>query len=119
MFWAFFDLSLVCLLLSYIPMFAAFIKLHKDGKQVRNGYWIKAGPVMRWMLGVVPLILLGISLVFTLVPEFSLEGIEGNMTLIVSSAICVVIGEVMIANMSRKDKQKKLAKKSTRKVAKR
>ncbi len=119
MFWAFFDLSLVCLLLSYIPMFAAFIKLHKDGKQVRNGYWIKAGPVMRWMLGVVPLILLGISLVFTLVPEFSLEAIEGNMTLIVSSAICVVIGEVMIANMSRKDKQKKLAKKSTRKVAKR
>lgn len=119
MFWAFFDLSLVCLLLSYIPMFAAFIKLHKDGKQVRNGYWIKAGPVMRWVLGVVPLILLGISLVFTLVPEFSLEAIEGNMTLIVSSAICVVIGEVMIANMSRKDKQKKLAKKSTRKVAKR
>lgn len=119
MFWAFFDLSLVCLLLSYIPMFAAFIKLHKEGKQVKNGYWIKTGPVMRWVLGIVPLILLGISLLFTLVPEFSLEAIEGNMTLIVSSAICVVIGEVMIANMSRKDKQKKLVKKSTRKVAKR
>lgn len=119
MFWAFFDLSLVCLLLSYIPMFAAFIKLHKDGKQVKNGYWIKTGPVMRWVLGVVPLILLGISLLFTLVPEFSLEAIEGNMTLIISSAVCVIIGEAMITNMSRKDKQKKLAKKSTRKVAKR
>ncbi len=119
MFWAFFDLSLVCLLLSYIPMFAAFIKLHKAGKQVKNGYWIKTGPVMRWVLGVVPLILLGISLVFTLVPEFSLEAIEGNMTLIVSSAICVVIGEVMVARMSHKDKQKKLAKKTTRKVARR
>ena len=116
MFWAFFDLSLVCLLLSYIPMFAAFIKLHKKGEQVKNGYWLKVGPVMRWIMGVVPLVLLGISLFFTLIPEFSVEAITDNATLIVSTAICVVIGEVMIANMARKDRQKKLARKNARKA---
>ena len=110
MFWAFFDLSLVCLLVSYIPMFAAFIKLHKNGKQVKNGYWIKVGPVMRWVMGVVPLLLLGISLLFTLVPEFSWEAIADNATLLISTGVCVVIGEVMVFHMSQKDGQKKLAR---------
>ena len=114
MFWAFFSLSLVCLLLSYIPMFAAFIKLHKKGKQVENGYWLKIGPVLRWIMGVVPLILLFVSLFFTLVPEFSVEAIEDNMILIVSSVVCVVIGECMVLHMSQKDKQKKLAAKKKR-----
>lgn len=111
MFWAFFDLSLVCLLFSYIPMFAAFIKLHKKGQQVKNGYWIKIGPVMRWLMGVIPLVLLGISLLFTLVPEFSVEAIADNSTLLISTAVCIVIGEVMIVHMSAKDRQKKLARK--------
>ena len=112
MFWAFFDLSLVCLLLSYIPMFAAFIKLHKNGQQVKNGYWLKIGPVMRWLMGIVPLFLLGISLLFTWVPEFSMEAIADNSTLIISSVVCIVIGEVMVFNMSQKDRRKKLARKN-------
>lgn len=115
MFWAFFDLSLVCLLFSYIPMFAAFIKLHKKGQQVKNGYWIKVGPVMRWLMGIVPLVLLGISLLFTLIPEFSVEAIADNATLLISTGVCIVIGEVMIAHMSVKDRQKKLARSRARK----
>lgn len=114
MFWAFFDLSLTCLLLSYVPMFAAFIKLHGKGKQVKDGYWLKIGPVMRILMGVVPLMLLIISLVFTLIPEFSLEGIISNATLIISTIVCVAVGEVMVLNMSRKDRAKKLAAKNRR-----
>ena len=114
MFWAFFDLSLVCLLFSYIPMFAAFIKLHKKGPQVKNGYWVKVGPVMRWVMGVVPLILLFISLLFTLVPEFSWEAIQDNATLLISTGACIVIGEIMILNMARKDHKKQLARKNKR-----
>ena len=118
MFWAFFDLSLVCLLLSYIPLFAAFIKLHKKGQQVKGGYWVKAGPVLRWVMGLVPLCLLLISLFFTLIPEFSFEAIEGNATLIISTIVCVVIGEVLVLRMSYKDKQAKLARSAKRKALK-
>ncbi|MBR0424159.1 APC family permease [Candidatus Saccharibacteria bacterium] len=160
MFWAFFSLSLVCLLLSYIPMFAAFIKLHKQGPQVKNGYWLKIGPVLRWVMGIVPLILLLVSLFFTLVPEtvFGVaeetetvevsdqapadtgtlaetaesealtegetlvdkadeeEATEDNsqIVLLVSTGVCIVIGELMVLNMSRKDRKKKLAKKNKR-----
>lgn len=120
MFWAFFSLSLVCLLLSYIPMFAAFIKLHKQGQQVKNGYWLKIGPILRWLMGLVPLALLLISLFFTLViypDDFALTWEENNV-LIVSSVVCVAIGEVMVLNMSRKDKQKKLAAKARRAIKK-
>ncbi len=112
LFWAFFDLSLVCLLLSYIPMFAAFIKLHKNGKQVQNGYWVNVGTVMRWLMGVVPLLLLFISLFFTFIPEFSIEAIQDNMTLIVSSVVCIIIGEVLVARMTINDRRKKLERKS-------
>lgn len=114
MFWAFFSLSLVCLLLSYIPMFAAFIKLHKKGPQVKGGYWLNIGPVMRWLMGIVPLVLLLISLFFTLVPELSWEAVIDNKILIISSVVCVVMGEVLVLNMSRKDRQKKLAAKARR-----
>ena len=114
MFWAFFSLSLVCLLLSYVPMFAAFIKLHKKGPQVKNGYWLKIGPVLRWLMGIVPLVLLFISLFFTLIPELSVEAIIDNKVLIISSIVCVVIGEVLVFRMSRNDKQKKLARKNRR-----
>ena len=111
MFWAFITLSLVCLLLSYIPMFAAFIKLHKNGKQVENGYWLKVGPVLRWLMGIVPIVLLLVSLFFTLVPELSWEAIADNAILLISSGVCVVIGECMVFNMVRKDRRKRLARK--------
>lgn len=77
MFWAFFDLSLVCLLVGYIPMFFAFMKLHKKGVQEKKGYWIKGGNVKRVIFGVVPAAMLIISLVFTfinVVPEYDVEG---------------------------------------------
>ena len=117
-FWAFFDLSLTCLLMSYIPMFAAFIKLHKAGVQDKNGYWLNVGSVMRVVMGVVPLALLGLSLYFTLfpdgIPTAETFGIDGNGILIWSTVGCIIVGEVLVANMSRKDKQKKLAAKAKR-----
>ena len=58
LFWTFFSLSLVTLLLSYVPMFIAFLKLHKKGPQVKNGYWISGGKVKIALYGIVPFILL-------------------------------------------------------------
>ena len=98
-------------------MFAAFIKLHKKGEQVKNGYWVKVGPVLRWLMGLVPLLLLFIALFFTLVPiPDDLEATwETNKVLIISTAVCIVVGEIMVLNMSRKDNKKKIASKNKRK----
>ena len=110
LFWTFFSLSLVTLLLSYMPMFLAYIKLHKKGPQVENGYWVSGGKFKTYVFGVVPFVLLIVALFFTIFPEFNLAMFDYNWPLQLGSIICIVIGEFMIWNMTRKDRQKKLAK---------
>lgn len=107
MFWAFFSLSLVCQLLSYMPVFAAFIKLHKEGRQKKTGYWLNVGSVMRWVMGMVPLMLMMVALFFTLIPELSWEAICDNATLLVSVVLCAIIGEMVVGSMSRRKKRRK------------
>ncbi len=102
LFWTFFSLSLVTLLLSYVPMFIAFLKLHKKGPQVKNGYWISGGKVKITLFGIVPFILLLIALFFTLFPEFNLEMFAYNWPLIVGACIAIIAGEIMVYRMSKK-----------------
>lgn len=99
LFWTFFSLSLVCLLLAYLPMFMAFLKLHKKGPQVNNGYWINGGKFKISLYGVVPFILLLIALFFTLFPEFNLEMFNYNWPLIVGACIAIIIGELMVMHV--------------------
>ena len=102
LFWTFFSLSLVTLLLSYVPMFIAFLKLHKKGPQVKNGYWISGGKVKIALYGIVPFILLLIALFFTLFPEFNLEMFAYNWPLIVGACLAIIAGEIMVYRMSKK-----------------
>jgi hypothetical protein len=39
---------------------------------------------------------------------------EENNVLIISSVVCIVIGELLVLNMARKDRNKKLAAKNRR-----
>lgn len=105
LFWTFFSLSLVSLLLSYVPMFMAFLKLHKSGPRTKGGYWIEGGKIKITLFGVVPFLLLMIALFFTLFPEFNLEMFEYNWPLIVGGCITIIIGEIIVWNMSRKNYQ--------------
>ncbi|MBQ2638415.1 APC family permease [Candidatus Saccharibacteria bacterium] len=114
MFWAFFDLSLFCLLIGYIPMFFAFMKLHKKGVQEKNGYWIKGGAGKIALFGIIPVIMLLISLFFTLIPEFDLEAIMDNKILIISSVVCIIIGEVLVWNASKKDEARKALRRANK-----
>lgn len=99
LFWTFFSLSLVTLLLSYLPMFMAFIKLHKQGPAVEGGYWIEGGKFKMYAFGIIPFVLILIALFFTIFPEFNLEMFEYNWPLIVGACIAIVIGEIMVLNV--------------------
>lgn len=102
LFWTFFSLSLVTLLLSYLPMFMAFLKLHKRGPAVKKGYWINGGRIKITLFGIVPFLLILVALFFTLFPEFNVAMFEYNWPLIVGASIAIIIGEIMVWNMSRK-----------------
>lgn len=116
LFWTFFSLSLVTLLLSYLPMFMAFLKLHKQGPAVKKGYWINGGRIKITLFGLVPFLLILVALFFTLFPEFNLEMFEYNWPLIVGAAIAIIIGEIMVYNMSRKQAKQKSRKRTTKRV---
>lgn len=110
LFWTFFSLSLVCLLLAYLPMFMAFIKLHKRGPQVKSGFWINGGKLKIFLYGIVPFLLVLCALFFTLFPEFNLEMFGYNWPLIVGACIAVVIGEFMVMRVKDGKNLKKVKK---------
>ena len=96
LFWTFFSLSLVMLLLCYLPMFVSFWTLHKQGPHVKNGFWISGGKFKIFLYSAVPFLLLLIALFFTLFPEFNIEMFSENWPLIVGSCLMIIIGEFMV-----------------------
>lgn len=111
MFWMFFSLSLVTLLLSYLPMFIAFWKLHRQGPKSKKAFWIEGGRVKIALFAFVPFLLLIVALFFTLFPEFNLEMFEYNWPLIVGACLAVIIGEFMVAGAKKRARRnKQLAK---------
>ena len=98
LFWTFFSLSLVTLLISYIPLFLSFIKLRKTDKTERV-YRVPGGKVMTALMAYVPFILLVLSVIFTLFGDFSGEYINSNIPLIVGVVVSVIIQEILAARV--------------------
>lgn len=98
LFWTFFSLSLVTLLLSYVPLFLAFLKLRKVDKTERI-YKVPGGSVMQKIITFIPLILLVLGIVFTLFVDFTKESIIDNLPLIIGVVISVIIQEILVARI--------------------
>ena len=98
LFWTFFSLSLVTLLLSYVPLFLAFLKLRKVDKTERI-YKVPGGSVMQKIITFIPLILLVLGIVFTLFVDFTKESIIANLPLIIGVVISVIIQEILVVRI--------------------
>jgi len=98
LFWTFFSLSLVTLLISYIPMFLAFLKLRKTDKTERV-YKVPGGEGFIKAFAIVPFVLLILGVVFTLFGDFSSEYINENMPLIIGVVVSFIIEEILVAKV--------------------
>lgn len=105
LFWIFFSLSLIILLLAYIPLFIAFLKLHRQGQQVKTGFWIEGGKFKIATCAILPLVLLLISLFFMLFPEFNFEMFNYNWPLIVGICLIIIFGEFMVHGVQAQGKR--------------
>ena len=101
LFWTFFSLSLVTLLLSYVPLFAAFLKLRKTDKTPRV-YKVPGNDFVLNLMTWVPLILLVLSLVFTIFIDFTKDSLIGNAPLIVGVVLSIIVQEILAARVSNK-----------------
>jgi len=103
LFWTFFSLSLVTLLISYIPLFLAFLKLRKTDKTPRV-YKVGGSDGFIKAFAIVPFVLLILGVVFTLFGDFSMEYIESNLPLIVGVIVSFVIEEILVARVKENKK---------------
>lgn len=101
LFWTFFSLSLVTLLVGYIPIFPAFLKIRKtdDTKRV---YKVPGGKLLLNIITWVPFILLILSVIFTIFGDFTLEFISGNLPLIIGVVVSFIIEEILVARIKVK-----------------
>ncbi|MBQ8234149.1 MAG: APC family permease [Bacilli bacterium] len=98
LFWTFFSFSLVTLLISYIPLFPAFLKLRKTDKTERE-YKVPGGRVMLNLITWVPLVLLVLGIVFTLFIDFTMESFMVNLPLIIGVVVSIIIQEILAARV--------------------
>ncbi len=95
LFWNFFALNLVMLLLSYILLFPAFIKLRKVDKDIERPYKAFGDSKFAVFFAIMPMIILIISIFFTLMPLNRGELVE-KLTLVIGTIIVLIIVEFVV-----------------------
>ncbi len=98
LFWTFFSLSLVTLLISYIPLFLAFLKLRKTDNTKRI-YKVPGNNTFVSIFAIVPFVLLILGVIFTLFGDFTSEYISENMPLIIGVIISFIVEEILVAKV--------------------
>lgn len=95
-FWSFFALNVVTLLMSYLPMFPAFLKLRKIDANTERPFRVAGGNGLLKAMVIIPMILLVLSIIATCVPLSSDPAeIAEKIPLCIGVAIAVIIGEVI------------------------
>lgn len=98
----FFCLSWITLLLSYAPMFLAFLKLRKTDASTKRVYRVPGGKVWEKIFGIVPFIFLVLGIVFTIFGDFSKEYLADNIPLLVGVALSLIIQEILVLKIKNK-----------------
>ena len=103
LFWSFFALNLVMFLLSYLPVFPAFIKLRETDADTERPFKVPGSPLFLKILASLPMILIVIALIFTAIPlSFDAETLSSKLPITIGAVIFIIIGEVIVNR--KKDK---------------
>ena len=98
LFWSFFALNLVMLLLSYLPVFPAFLKLRRVDAKTPRPFRVPGSDAALRCIAYVPMALIIISIIFTAVPlSFDEETLKSFLPITIGTMLSAAIGEVLIA----------------------
>ena len=90
LFWSFFALNLVMLLLSYLPVFPAFLKLRREDAKTPRPFRVPGSDTALKWIAYVPMALIVISIIFTAVPlSFDSETLASFLPITIGSIIGV------------------------------
>ena len=103
LFWSFFALNLVMLLLSYLPVFPAFLKLRRTDAKMPRPFRVPGRETALRCIAFVPMALIIISIIFTAIPlSFDSETLAAFLPITIGSVVSVAIGEALIALREKK-----------------
>ncbi len=104
LFWSFFALNLVMFLLSYLPVFPAFLKLRKTDPDRERPFKAPGGAVMQKILAILSMVLIIVSVIFTAVPlAFDSETLAATLPITIGSMVFIILGEIIISVSRRKN----------------
>ncbi len=98
----FFCLSWITLLVGYIPMFLAFLKLRKVDAKKERPYRAPFEGAMAKVAAIVPFVLLIAGVLFTIFGDFSIEYIQENIPLLAGVVLSFIIEEILVARIKTK-----------------
>ncbi len=105
LFWTFFALNLVLFLMSYLPIFPAFLKLRREDPDTERPFRVPGNAGLLKVMAYVPMVLIIISVLFCAVPlAFDAETLAAVLPITVGAIICVAIGEILISGRAKKNK---------------
>lgn len=102
LFWSFFSVGVVALLISYLPMFPAFLKLRIIDADIPRPFKISGGPVKLKFMTILPFILLLMALFFTLVPLNDSPEELGTKLPMIGGVVILLICQEIVVHMGEK-----------------
>ena len=97
----FFCLSWITLLISYIPMFLAFLKLRKTDKDANRPYKVPGGNFVIKVAAIVPFIILVLGIIFTLFGDFTMEYIMHSIPLFAGVILSFIMEEIFVSRIKK------------------
>ena len=111
-FWSFFALNMITLLLAYVLLFPAFLRLRRMDPDIERPFRLNGGKVRLMLMAYVPMILLILAIVFSIIPMNGAE-IPEKLPLLIGTLIAIVAGEIIAANAAGKKGQQNSPKRIT------
>mgnify|MGYP001699459778 CR=1 FL=1 len=94
-FWIFFSMNIGFLLISYIPMFPAFLKLRKIDPAANRVFKVPGGHGVALVVAWVPVILLVLAIIATIVPLNGSPDEMGKIPMLIGVIAFVILGEIV------------------------
>ena len=91
------------LLLSYVPVFPAFLKLRRSDPATPRPFRVPGSPGFLKWLAYAPMVLILVSIVFTAVPlSLDKQTLSTYLPITIGSVLAILLGELLIAGRARR-----------------
>lgn len=100
----FFKLSWITLLVGYVPMFLAFLKLRKTDPNATRPYKMPGGKGIVTFSTILAFVLLVAGIIFTLFGDFTIDYMKEYLPLYIGVAVSFILEEIFVARIKVKKK---------------